>query len=205
MSSTCHQELPKGKSLVKLMMKWNVFDKEVLGGTMEKYLKVECSHCSYTKENLLRNGWNNYAAHYVACVGKSNLGKLVSQEQKPTTSTLVIRTSRTDPQSDHKSHFVIATDKQKSTHMWLQMIVLKNMAIKGVECELTRTMVKYPHTKSLKTAKATGLYLCEIVEQKIKKMVDNSQCGQLIFDGWTQNGVHYVALFISFMTKNNRS
>ena len=89
MSSTCHQELPKGKSLVKLMTKWNVFEKEVLGGTMEKYLKVECPHCSYVKENLLRNGWNNYAAHYVACVGRRNLGKLIAEKKNPKTSSLI--------------------------------------------------------------------------------------------------------------------
>ena len=75
-------------------MKWSIFDKEVLGGGMEKYLKVECPNCAYKKENLLRNGWNNYAAHYVACVGKNNLAKLVAEEQKPTTSALVIHASK---------------------------------------------------------------------------------------------------------------
>ena len=111
------------------MMKWHVVEKEVLGGTMERYLKIKCPHCSYVRENLLRNGWNNYAAHYVACVGRSNLCELVAEDKKNNNKYLVVHDSRTDPQSDHKSHFVIATDKQKSTHMRLQLFTLKNMVI----------------------------------------------------------------------------
>ena len=32
MSSICNNDVPKGKKLVQLMMKWEVIEKEVLGG-----------------------------------------------------------------------------------------------------------------------------------------------------------------------------
>ena len=138
MNSICHEELPKGKSLVKLMMKWQVVEKEVLGGGIEKYLKVGCPNCSYLKENLLRNGWNSYAAHYIACVGKSNLPSLIAEKTNANPSSLVLHDPRTEPSRDEKCHFVIATDTQKSTHMWLQLITLKSMPLWDVECEWMR-------------------------------------------------------------------
>ena len=60
--------------------------------------------------------------------------------------------------------------------------------------------IKYPETKSTKVAKDTGMHVSEIVEDKIRSMMDKSPGGQLLFDGWTVNGVHYVGLFASFMT-----
>ena len=59
---------------------------------------------------------------------------------------------------------------------------------------------KIPETKSTKALKDTGMHISEIVEDKIHSMMDKSPCGQLLFDGCTVNGVHYVGLFASFMT-----
>ena len=72
--------LPKGKELVKLMMTWKIIVKELFGGAVEKYLQVQCLNCSYYKEKPTRHGWNNYASHYTACVGRENIAQLVARQ-----------------------------------------------------------------------------------------------------------------------------
>lgn len=60
--------------------------------------------------------------------------------------------------------------------------------------------IKFPETKSSQLVKNTGMYVCQIVEEIIKNMIEVSPCGQLMFDGLTCNGVHTHGLFMSFMT-----
>ena len=93
----------------------------------------------------------------------------------------------------------IASDEVKSLNQWIELIVLKNMAIRDVECSIMRNNVKYPQVKSTKTVMDTAHYLVARVEKKIADMAKKSPKGQLIFDGYTVGGVHYVALFASFM------
>ena len=85
--------------------------------------------------------------------------------------------------------------------MWIMKIVLKNMPIYDIECEVEREMVRYTKVKSVKTVLDTAHNLVEIVEQKISNMMKDAPAGQIIFDGYTVGGQHYVAIFASFMRK----
>ena len=96
------------------------------------------------------------------------------------------------------SAFVVS-DKVKALNQWIELIVLKNMPIKDIECPIMREHVKYTSVKSSKTVVDTAHYLVSRVEKKIAAMAKGSPKGQLIFDGYTVGGVHYVALFASFM------
>ena len=73
--------LPKGKELVQLMMKWEIVNKEEIGGQIQNYIKVQCTNYDYQKEKILKGGWNNYATHYTTCVGITNLAELVARKK----------------------------------------------------------------------------------------------------------------------------
>ena len=83
--------LPKGKELVQLMMKWEIVNKEEIGGKIQNYIKAQCSNCDYQREKILKGGWNNYANHYTTCVGINNLAELVARKRltNDTTRSLV--------------------------------------------------------------------------------------------------------------------
>jgi hypothetical protein len=85
--------------------------------------------------------------------------------------------------------------------MWITKIVKKNMPIYDIECELEREMVRFPKVKSVKTVLDTSHLLVAIVEDKIASMMKTAPGGQIIFDGYTVGGQHYVAVFASFMRK----
>jgi hypothetical protein len=86
-------------------------------------------------------------------------------------------------------------------HIWITKIVIKNMPIYDIECEVKREMVCFPQVKSVKTVIDTSHHLVAIVEEKISKMMKTPPAGQVIFDGYTVGGQHYVAVFASFMRK----
>jgi hypothetical protein len=75
------------------------------------------------------------------------------------------------------------------------------MPIYNIECKVEREMVCFSQMKSVKTVLNTSHYLVAIVEEKISKMMKTAPAGQIIFDGYTVGGQHYVAVFASFMRK----
>ncbi len=85
--------------------------------------------------------------------------------------------------------------------MWITKIVIKDMSIYEIECEVEHEMVCFPRVKSVTTVLDTPHHLVVIVEEKISKMMKTVPAGQIIFDGYTIGGQHYVAVFDLFMQK----
>jgi hypothetical protein len=123
--------LPGGKELVQLLMSYEIYEREVLGGQVKKYVKVTCPNCNvYKKNNPVSQGWTNYATHFSACVGSSEkLGKLVYErnllQKEEGEGDMKKQTASTASQ-----HVTVPSDKERSTSMWLQLITLKNMPAK---------------------------------------------------------------------------
>jgi hypothetical protein len=86
-----------------------------------------------------------------------------------------------------------------SQNLWIKAITLKNMPIHHVEFPIQQDLVLYPHVKSSKTVLDTAHHLVMIVEEKIGRMMKKAPAGQILFDGYTISGQHYVALFASFI------
>ncbi len=78
---------------------------------------------------------------------------------------------------------------------------MKNMPIYDIKCEVEHEMVCFPKMKMVKTVLDTLHHLVAIVEDKISNMVKTAPAGQIIFDGYTVGGQHYVVVFASFMRK----
>ena len=86
-------------------------------------------------------------------------------------------------------------------HMWITKIVIKNMPIYDIECKVEHEMVRFPQMKSVKSVLDTSHHFVAIVEEKIPKIMKTAPAGQIIFDGYTVGGQHYVAVFALFMQK----
>ena len=147
MDSSVSLAIPKGKELVQLMMKWEILEQEDLGGTVNKAVKVQCPNCAYSKTQLMKYGWTNFAQHYINCVGKDKKGELVHQKRRIEEENIcsvvnesngaIVQHLSPSNKSD-ALHFVVATDKQKSTHMWLKLVCLKNLPLSNIECPVYR-------------------------------------------------------------------
>jgi hypothetical protein len=88
-----------------------------------------------------------------------------------------------------------------SIDMWITKIGMKNMPIYYIESEVECEMVCFPKVKSVKTVLDTSHHLVAIVEDKIATMMKTAPWGQIIFDGYTVGGQHYMAVFALFMQK----
>jgi hypothetical protein len=88
-----------------------------------------------------------------------------------------------------------------SIHIWITKIVMKNMPIYDIKCEVEHKMVCFPKVKMVKTVLDTSHHLVAIVEDKISNMMKTAPAGQIIFDGYTVGGQRYVAGFALFMRK----
>ena len=77
-----------------------IIEKEVFGGTVEKFVKTQCPNCGYNRKKLLKRGWNNYANPYTI------QRKVVSKK----IIALVSYNSSTNKSDQH--NFVIPTYKQ---------------------------------------------------------------------------------------------
>jgi hypothetical protein len=90
------------------------------------------------------------------------------------------------------------TPEENALTDWLNMIIVKNWALSSVECKFHRNMCKHKHTFSVKRICMMMFILGEVVETKITKMLVNAKAVGL-YDGFTRNSTHYVALYASFI------
>ena len=90
------------------------------------------------------------------------------------------------------------TPKEAALNDWLNMITVKNWALSSVECKMHRSMCKHKPTFSIKRISMMMLILGEVVESKITKMLATAKAVGL-YDGFTRNSTHYVALYASFI------
>ncbi len=90
------------------------------------------------------------------------------------------------------------TPEEAALNDWLNMIIIKNWALFSVECKVHRSMCKHKPTFSVKRISMMLLILGEVVESKITKMLETAKAVGL-YDGFTRNATHYVALYASFI------
>ena len=152
----------------------------------------------------LGNAWQ----HYLGCVGspeelkrmvlEARAEKIIEEEELRRTNT------NGDPpppparaQRTLGNAFVLS-DVVRSLFMWIELIVKKNIPITHVDDPLMQSYVKYGAVKSRKTVMDTAHRLVRIVEEKIKAEMEGSPKSQLIFDGYTYCGQHFVGLFASY-------
>lgn len=90
------------------------------------------------------------------------------------------------------------TAEENALTDWLNMIIVKNWALSSVECKYHRNMCKHNHYFSVKRICMMMFILGEVVETKITRLLVNTKAVGL-YDGFTRNSTHYVALYASFI------
>ena len=172
-------------------------------GTDIKGIHVKCLDCkAWDKVTKLSNGYTNHLSHWRSCV-KEKYDELLAERWKERCKTeadvndgLI---SAADAASKKKQQQLMTiTNWHRSLNMWLEHIVLKNGALSDVQCEISRSHMRYPEVKSTKTVVDMAHHLVEVIEEKIARMMDSSPACQISYDGYTNNGTHYVCLYASF-------
>jgi hypothetical protein len=93
----------------------------------------------------------------------------------------------------------VTTNKEKAVYAWIRLITLENVSLSSVDKEEFRKFAVVEKTCS-KTVRATMLQLTELVERKISSGMGDR--GALMFDGWSVNNMHYVAVYGCYMRKH---
>jgi hypothetical protein len=97
---------------------------------------------------------------------------------------------------NNQSSIMQFVDKKSSTiFSWLQWIVTKNLPLEIVEDELTRKMTKL-ESISVTTLRKYLYKVTEAVEDIVKEELPETF--GIVFDGWTERSVHYIAVFASY-------
>ncbi len=175
---------------------------------------VGCPNCKskaiykYSLDFPVKRGFTNPSNHFVSCVGSNDNtvkilqacqnAKLFEKEQDEWSKAM---SKQPLLQQTLSTYNFLPSEAILSIHMWITKIVMKNMRIYDIKCEVEREMVHFPKVKTGKTVLNTLHHLVAIVEDKISNMMKTAPAGQIIFDGYTVGGQHYVAVFASFMQK----
>ena len=206
----------KGKEFVLLVMDFKKYDNDDLHSKHPLGTKMYwfgCPNCKegdtykYTVRQPVNWGYKNPSDHFYKCVGcPVSVEKILKERSEIKAAQLAeekrdgkVAATATRVQQTLQHYHFLPSKQVRSLNMWIKFISLKNMPVGLVECDIQRELVAYPEVRSTKTVLATAHHLVEIVEQKIAARMKKSPGGQLLFDGYSQYGVHYVALFVSFM------
>lgn len=208
-----------GKDFVLTVMDYRIYNNDDNLGPWpigKKMLWVGCPNCkdgevyrfSHTKP--LDYGYKIPSNHFNSCVGSARgVAKIVQErmedkEQEKLEDQRSISNGKAPPirtQQTLENFNFMPSPNVLSLYMWLTLIVILNMPICDVECSDMRDCVLNNCIKSAATVIETGHHLVEIVEKKIAAMMNTAPAGQLLFDGYSFSGNHYVAIYCSFIRK----
>ena len=114
----------------------------------------------YSIDVPIKNGFTNPSNHFTRCVGsKVDMTKIVQErmaakqeaaKREVQVGSNAVRVKKPPVQQSLSKDFHVS-DEILSLHMWIQKIVIKNMPIYDIECEVEREMVRYGKVKSVKT------------------------------------------------------
>lgn len=90
--------------------------------------------------------------------------------------------------------------KARDVMAWLELIILGLFPFSFCENKVVRKHAK-PESISLNTFKKYMLSLTEVVEKKISEALPEQFA--IVFDGWTVNSTHYVAVYATYSSSND--
>ncbi len=80
---------------------------------------------------------------------------------------------------------------------YIQLIVLKKFSLHSVHDAEVRKFSRFDVSLAKRTVAQVILTLVELVEQRVAEEM-KSTAGAVLFDGWSCNGTHYVAVLASY-------
>eukprot|EP00171_Calliarthron_tuberculosum_P001491 IDg1491t1 len=95
---------------------------------------------------------------------------------------------------------IAANERQKAMHAYLRLVTLNNYPMSHVQNEELRAFSKFDEQIGKNEFKNTMLYLVELVEKSIKYEMQSTR-GAVMYDGWTEGGVHYLGIYAVYVRK----
>ena len=148
------------------------------GNKVERWL---CNACNTSRTRLSNSGWSNLIQHLQAA--HPNYMREYQDSRSPEKITAYLDT------------------KSEKIHAWLDLIVHEELPFSFVEKERVRRYSKMPPICSNTLMK----YLRDVterVEEKIKMEMKHTKIG-LLFDGWSENSVHFIGVFACYEVDGN--
>ena len=90
------------------------------------------------------------------------------------------------------------TPEENAAMDWLVMVIMKNWPLTSVEDPDYRNIIKHKIVFSYKRICMLIFLLGEVVQEKITKLMED-KFGCLIHDGLTNDSMHYIGLYASFI------
>ena len=140
--------------------------------------KFKCNNCGKHITQNIKNGYTNLKNHLIACIG-SDYGEIYLEKGKDSDNTL------------HK--FGIVNNNIRDTYKWIEWVVMRNIPLMEVDNPLTRKMMESKRSISSKSIRKYMLQMVPLVEKVISNKLP--EFFALMFDGWTKNDEHFVAVF----------
>ena len=84
------------------------------------------------------------------------------------------------------------TEREQAMHDWIEIILMKDLAISSVEDKTFRSFSKHSGNISRKMVTQLILRLNDIVEKKISTELKSAERGSILHDGWSSMSMHYV-------------
>ena len=85
--------------------------------------------------------------------------------------------------------------KATAVFNWLNLIIAKNLPFNIVEDAVYRSSIRFDPI-SIKTLLKYAHKLVELVEAKIRVEIDKHKCVGIVFDGWGENLLYFVSLYV---------
>ena len=166
-----------------------------------KFITLRCPKPSCAVKNISikeGTGYMNPYSHLRACYGR---GKGVAEQD-----AILHRMYKTACETAVESGGPIAqhfqkcglSDYEKAVYHYIRLIVLRGYPLTCVVDPELRALSKFTSKLDTKTIRGVLMSMVQLVEDRIKEALDGKK-GALLFDGWTENGTHFVAMIVSYI------
>lgn len=148
---------------------------------------------------LDKSGYNNPYTHLRRCYARGK--DLKDQEDVLLRLYEEAREAMTQKGGTIRSHFEMQSlsEYEKAIHGYIRLIVMKSLPLYYVSDPEVRNFSRYDVNIGKRTLVEVIFKLVELVEKKIAIELECTK-GAVLFDGWTCNSTHYIAVIVSYCT-----
>lgn len=169
--------------------------------TERKFVTYRCPKPACTVKTITikdGSGYSNPYSHLRSCYGNGKT--LAEQDEILRKMYTVARQTAKDCGGEIALHFQKSSlsEYEKAVYHYIRLIVLRRYPISCVIDPELRAISKFTSVLDTKTIRAVLISLVLLVEDRMKEALEGKK-GALLFDGWTENGTHYVAMLVSYV------
>lgn len=144
-----------------------------------------------------KSGFQNPYSHLRSCYGR---GKSFAQQQSILEGMYTsARDTMEHSGGNIRQHFQDGSlsEYEQAVFHFIRLIVMSRYPLSCVKDPELRAISRFACVVDTKTIRSVIVALVMLVEDRIKATLRGKK-GALLFDGWTENGSHYVAMIVSY-------